>query len=90
MNGRNIGRYWNVGPQLSLYCPAPFLVCDENTIDIMELELSEPQPIRGLACPCYLDSGISTKNAANEWGDSFSRYRLDAGASIGAPFGIRA
>ena len=67
VNGRNIGRYWNVGPQLSLYCPAPFLVCGENTIDIMELELSEPQPIRGLARPCYLDSGISTKNAANEW-----------------------
>ena len=67
VNGRNIGRYWNVGPQLSLYCPAPFLVCGENTIDIMELELSKPQPIRGLARPCYLDSGISTKNAANEW-----------------------
>ena len=28
---------------------------------------SRPQPIRGLARPCYLDSGISTKNAANEW-----------------------
>ena len=67
VNGRNIGRYWNVGPQLSLYCPAPFLVCGENMIDIMELELTEPQPIRALARPCYLDSGISTKNAANEW-----------------------
>ena len=67
VNGRNIGRYWNIGPQLSLYSPAPFLVCGENTIDIMELELSQAQPIRGLAHPLYLDAGISTKNAANEW-----------------------
>ena len=67
VNGHNIGRYWNVGPQLSLYCPAPFLVCGENTIDIIELELSEPRPIRGLMRPCYFDSDISTTNAANEW-----------------------
>ena len=67
VNGRNIGRYWNVGPQLSLYCPAPFLQKGANQVDIVELELTEPQPIRGLARPCYLDSDISTKNAANEW-----------------------
>ena len=67
VNGRNIGRYWNVGPQLSLYCPAPFLKKGENVIDVVELELSEPKPIRGLETPRYCDSDVKTKNAANEW-----------------------
>ena len=67
VNGINIGRYWNIGPQLSLYCPAPFLRKGANTIDVVELELSEPQPIRGLEKPAYLDSGVNTKNAANAW-----------------------
>ena len=67
VNGRNIGRYWNVGPQLSLYCPAPFLKNGENQIDIVELELTEPRPIRGLARPLYRETSVSTKNAANNW-----------------------
>ena len=25
VNGRNLGRYWDAGPQKRLYCPAPFL-----------------------------------------------------------------
>jgi beta-galactosidase len=67
INGHNLGRYWKIGPQLSLYCPAPFLKRGENRIDIVELELSEPQPIRGLAQPVASSSNGNTKNAANEW-----------------------
>lgn len=67
VNGRNLGRYWNVGPQYSLYCPAEFLRRGANQIDIMEMETSEPMPIRGLARPLVLDSAIQTKNAANVW-----------------------
>lgn len=67
VNGHNLGRYWKIGPQLSLYCPAPFLKKGENRIDIIELELSNPQPIRGLARPITSQSKQNTKNAANEW-----------------------
>ena len=67
VNGRNIGRYWNVGPQLSLYCPAPFLKKGENTIDIIDLEVSKPMPIRGLSEPLYTNGPNATKNAANVW-----------------------
>ena len=67
VNGRNIGRYWNIGPQLSLYCPAPFLKKGANQIDIVELELTEPQPIRGLARPLVRAAAISTKNTSNVW-----------------------
>ena len=37
INGINIGRYWNEGPQKTLYVPAPFLKPGENTIEFFEL-----------------------------------------------------
>jgi len=36
INGFNIGRYWNVGPQMTLYVPAPMLRQGENEIVIFE------------------------------------------------------
>ena len=42
VNGFNIGRFWNIGPQMSLYLPAPLLK-DENEIIVFEEEaVSEP------------------------------------------------
>lgn len=38
VNGINIGRYWNIGPQYSLYCPAPYLKEGLNEIIIFEEE----------------------------------------------------
>ncbi|CAH1724816.1 unnamed protein product [Aphis gossypii] len=39
INGINIGRYWPaVGPQITLYVPAPYLVPGLNTIVMVELE----------------------------------------------------
>ena len=39
VNGFNIGRYWNIGPQKHLYVPAPLLRQGMNTILIFELHL---------------------------------------------------
>jgi len=36
VNGFNLGRYWNVGPQQTLYVPAPILKTGENTVIIFE------------------------------------------------------
>ncbi|CAL8085951.1 unnamed protein product [Orchesella dallaii] len=36
VNGFNIGRYWNVGPQQNLYVAAPLLKTGENIITIFE------------------------------------------------------
>lgn len=33
VNGFNIGRYWNVGPQQTLYIPAPLLHKGDNTVE---------------------------------------------------------
>lgn len=38
VNGINLGRYWNIGAQQTLFCPAPFLKAGENTIQILELD----------------------------------------------------
>ncbi len=38
VNGFNIGRYWNIGPQTSLYIPAPLLHKGENSIILYEEE----------------------------------------------------
>lgn len=38
VNGKNIGRYWNIGPQKKLYIPAPFLKEGKNTIIVFETE----------------------------------------------------
>lgn len=32
VNGFNIGRYWFVGPQQTLYIPAPLLHAGDNTV----------------------------------------------------------
>ncbi len=37
VNGFNIGRYWNIGPQYTLYIPAPFLKTGKNDIFMFEL-----------------------------------------------------
>lgn len=37
VNGRNLGRYWNKGPQKRLYCPGVWLKKGTNTIHVLEL-----------------------------------------------------
>ncbi len=36
VNGHNLGRYWEIGPQQTLYLPAPWLKKGKNTIVIFE------------------------------------------------------
>lgn len=38
VNGFNIGRFWEVGPQKRLYIPAPLLRTGENEIIIFETD----------------------------------------------------
>jgi beta-galactosidase GanA len=47
INGRNLGRYWNIGPQQRLYCPASWLKKGDNEIIILDRRLVEPQPVVG-------------------------------------------
>lgn len=45
INGHNLGRYWHIGPQLRLYCPASWLKKGTNEIVVFDLHATTPQPI---------------------------------------------
>ena len=47
VNGRNLGRYWDRGPQKRLFCPAPFLKPGANEIVVFDLHALKPAPIAG-------------------------------------------
>jgi len=49
VNGHNLGRYWERGPQKRLYCPAPFLKTGTNEIIVFDLHALRPAPVRGVA-----------------------------------------
>jgi beta-galactosidase len=42
INGFNLGRYWSVGPQRSLYVPGPVLREGENEVWVLELQETGP------------------------------------------------
>lgn len=49
MNGHNLGRYWEIGPQKRLYCPASWLKKGVNEIAVLDLHQSEARGVGGAA-----------------------------------------
>lgn len=47
INGHNLGRYWNKGPQQKLYCPASWLKKGNNEMIILDLLQLEPATVKG-------------------------------------------
>ena len=47
VNGHNLGRYWEIGPQKRLYCPAPWLKKGKNEILIFDLHQTSGGKIAG-------------------------------------------
>jgi beta-galactosidase len=45
VNGHNLGRYWEIGPQHRLYCPVSWLRPGRNEILVFDLHQTSPQPI---------------------------------------------
>jgi len=43
VNGHNLGRYWNKGPQTRLYCPACWLKPGKNEVLVFDLHQTEPE-----------------------------------------------
>jgi beta-galactosidase len=48
VNGHNLGRYWNVGPQFHLYCPANWLQKGENNVTVFDLHQDSATTIKGV------------------------------------------
>lgn len=47
INGHNLGRFWEIGPQKRLYCPAPWLRAGNNEVIVFDLLQNEAQPVCG-------------------------------------------
>jgi beta-galactosidase GanA len=47
VNGHNLGRFWNIGPQQRLYCPSGWLKKGENEIIVFDLHQLEAAVISG-------------------------------------------
>lgn len=45
INGHNLGRYWNIGPQQRLYCPASWLKKGKNEILVFDLLQKNAMPV---------------------------------------------
>jgi len=45
INGHNLGRFWNIGPQTRLYCPASWLKMGLNELIIFDLHQLQPKPV---------------------------------------------
>jgi beta-galactosidase len=51
VNGHNLGRYWNIGPQQTMYLPGPWLKRGKNEIVILDLLGPEKPVVAGLDTP---------------------------------------
>ena len=52
VNGHNLGRYWNVGPQQALYLPGCWLKKGNNKIAVFEqINSQEQKEIKGIKTP---------------------------------------
>jgi len=62
VNGHNLGRYWYIGPQQTLYCPGCWLKKGHNDIFVFEQLKDGVQPLAGIATP-ILDQLNKDENA---------------------------
>lgn len=51
VNGYNLGRYWNVGPQQTIYVPGEWLKPGNNEIVVLELTKPQQDVLRGIERP---------------------------------------
>ncbi|HEV2478935.1 MAG TPA: glycoside hydrolase family 35 protein [Puia sp.] len=55
VNGYNLGRYWNIGPQQTLYVPGEWLKPGNNEIVVLELTKPQQDVLRGIDRPLLAD-----------------------------------
>lgn len=48
VNGHNLGRYWRIGPQQSLFVPAGWLKKGSNEVVVLDLEAGRKRSIQGV------------------------------------------
>ena len=53
VNGHLLGRFWSIGPQQTLYVPAPWLKVGTNEVVIFDLEPHANPKLAGVTAPVY-------------------------------------
>ena len=53
VNGHNLGRYWKIGPQQSLFLPATWLNQGTNSVVVLDLEPRERRTLQGVKDPIW-------------------------------------
>lgn len=51
VNGHNLGRYWEIGPQQTIYLPAEWLKTGQNEVIVFEMLKTQQSALQGLAYP---------------------------------------
>lgn len=57
VNGHHLGRFWNVGPQRTLYVPASWLNKGHNDVVVLEMQPGGSHAIAGLKDPVFSTGG---------------------------------
>jgi beta-galactosidase len=65
INGHNLGRFWNGGPQDTLYVPGPWLHAGRNDIVVFDQLPSTHESVAGLDHP-ILDGPVRDKSTSNQ------------------------
>lgn len=82
VNGHSLGKHWTIGPQQTLYLPAPWLKKGKNEIVIFEMEDTGYRTVEGLKEPILDELGVD-KNKPTQLARDYSRQpQLDAGDII--------
>jgi beta-galactosidase len=53
VNGRNVGRYWRIGPQQTLYLPASWMKRGRNEVIVVDLLEGGRRSVAGVGNPVY-------------------------------------
>ncbi len=61
INGRSLGKFWNIGPQQTLYVPGPWLKKGQNELVVFAFEDTGARTVKGLKEP-ILDQLGADKN----------------------------
>ena len=65
INGHNLGRFWNVGPQRTLYVPGPWLKAGANEIVFFDMLPTGNITVRGLDHP-ILDAPVTNATRSQQ------------------------
>ena len=60
VNGHNLGRIWDIGPQRSLYLPAPWMEQGNNTVVVFDLQAPNERVVHGAVQPVWYGSDAKT------------------------------